>query len=151
MKHLLTDYTVGNILYEVLTVRKLCLFHHTKRSSVGLAKSCLEGWKEGCRTRGRPKRCFMDDINAWSGLASQVHLNAAVLDRTFWRRHCNDATHSGLGGESDTPMKHALRVFHSLLLSLLLSNFLAKVALTFLPKLINFLAKVALTFLPRLL
>ena len=73
--------------------RKLKLFDHIKRSSVGLSKWILEGRANGTRNRGRPKRRWTDDIKAWIGLPSWDVINAIVMDRR-WRSLCYNVSYS---------------------------------------------------------
>ena len=63
-------------------------------SSMGLSKLILEGRANGKSNRVKPKRCWLDDIKAWTGLSYWDSINAIVMDRERWRSLCYDVSYS---------------------------------------------------------
>ena len=80
-------------LQPIVSCLKLKLFGHIRRSSTGLVKVCVEGMIQGKRSRGRPRRRWIDDIKSWTRLTINS-LNRNAMDREVWKRTCYWATHS---------------------------------------------------------
>ena len=72
-------------LFNQIKSKSLKLFGHTKRSSQGVAKICLEDIVCGKRNKGRPKRRWRDNILTWSKCANWSEINTLVTDRQSWR------------------------------------------------------------------
>ena len=85
----------------MLKQRKLRLYGHTKRSTTGLSKVCLEGNIEGKRSRGRPLRRFNDDIKSWTNVSSVFDINMLTKNRDEWRNFCHEVSYSATGGGHD--------------------------------------------------
>ena len=63
--------------------RKLRYFGHVVRAD-NLCTSILHGHIAGTRKRGRPRRCWTDDIKVWTELSSVVECVRTAQDRTAW-------------------------------------------------------------------
>ena len=78
---------------DILTTvkrRKLKWYGHVTRGD-GLAKIILQGNVEGKRSRGRPKKQWIDNIKEWTGKGFN-ELNEIVYDRKKWRTFCFNVT-----------------------------------------------------------
>ena len=78
---------------DILTTvkrRKLKWYGHVTRGD-GLAKIILQGNVEGKRSRGRPKKQWIDNIKEWTGKGFN-ELNEIVYDRKKWRKFCFNVT-----------------------------------------------------------
>ena len=78
---------------DILTTvkrRKLKWYGHVTRGD-GLAKIILQGNVEGKRSRGRPKKQWIDNIKEWTGKGFN-ELNEIVYDRKKWRKLCFNVT-----------------------------------------------------------
>ena len=64
--------------------RKLAWFGHVTRHNT-LPKTVLQGTLEGGRSRGRQRKCWMDNIKEWTRLDSPTLIRKAE-DRADWRR-----------------------------------------------------------------
>ena len=53
-------------IFEDIKRNKINLFRKVKEKEAGVAKTCMEGNIEGKRSRGRPSRRWLDDINSWT-------------------------------------------------------------------------------------
>ena len=71
---------------EEIRTRKMKWFGHMKRSNLPV-RTTVEGHIEGKRSRGRPRRRWIDDIAEWVNV-SWTRINAAARDRENWRRAC---------------------------------------------------------------
>uniref|UniRef100_H3B2Y3 Reverse transcriptase domain-containing protein n=1 Tax=Latimeria chalumnae TaxID=7897 RepID=H3B2Y3_LATCH len=71
-----------NLLTSV-TSRKLQYFGHMMRRE-RLEKDVILGRVPGKRGRGRPKRCWLDDIKDWTGITLQKAVHAAQ-DQNLWK------------------------------------------------------------------
>ena len=65
--------------------KKLTWFGHVQRAKGTLANTILQGTVEGSRTRGRPRRQWIDDIVKWTG-EELGKLARMAEDRVVWRR-----------------------------------------------------------------
>ena len=70
-------------LLMTIKTRKLKYFGHTKRHT-SIQNQIMEGTVKGKRSRGRPRRSWMDDVKGWTGL-SAAECNAKARDRDEWR------------------------------------------------------------------
>ena len=93
MDHKTNEYVRGQVtilagpqepLLATVKRRKLQWFGHTARHN-SLSKTILQGTVEGGRRRGRPRKCWTDDVKAWTGL-DMNSLLCEVKDRPKWRR-----------------------------------------------------------------
>ena len=78
---------------DILTTvkrRKLKCYGHVTRGD-GLDKIILQGNVEGKRSRGRPKKQWIDNIKEWTGKGFN-ELNEIVYDRKKWRKCCFNVT-----------------------------------------------------------
>ena len=78
----------------------LKLYGHTKRSTQGVSRICLEGMIEGRRSRGRQPKRWRDNISLWTG-RNLMSLNTAVKDRNLWRQLAYVDALSAEGGEGE--------------------------------------------------
>ena len=78
----------------------LKLYGHTKRSTQGVSKICLEGMIEGRRSRGRQPKRWRDNISHWTG-RNLMSLNTTVKDRNLWRQLAHVDAQSAEGGEGE--------------------------------------------------
>ena len=56
-----------------------------------LEKEIMQGTVPGTRTRGRPRKKWMDNMSEWTGLSTEG-LMRATEDRREWRRIVYNAT-----------------------------------------------------------
>ena len=70
-------------LLKTIKMRKLIYFGHIKRHH-SIKKEILEGKVNGKRGRGRPPRCWEDDVKAWSNMDLST-CTRAVENRDVWR------------------------------------------------------------------
>ena len=64
--------------------RKLNLFGHVCRmNDERLVKHVMLGMVDGTRSRGRPRRCWMDDVREWCGCGVAEAVRMAT-DRRLW-------------------------------------------------------------------
>jgi len=70
-------------LENVRLRRKLEYFRHVVRGE-GLEKAVMFGMGGGSRSRGRPRRRWLDEVVEVAGLSLQ-HLKEAARDRNVWR------------------------------------------------------------------
>ena len=80
LEQLSTDMT----LLSQMKKRKLAFFGHVSRHA-GLEQCIMQGKMEGRRSRGRPKRAWGKDIEAWTGL-SLPNASQAAHERLVWKR-----------------------------------------------------------------
>ena len=52
----------------------------------------MQGMVEGKRGKGRPRKCWMDDITQWTGLSVQEAMKAAQK-RLIWKKIVHNAAH----------------------------------------------------------
>ena len=71
-------------LVTIVKKRKLQWFGHVIRSD-GMAKTILQGYVEGNRRRGRPKKSWINNIEDWTEL-SLAEAQIIARDRKAWRR-----------------------------------------------------------------
>ena len=76
--------TKFNPLMNIIKLKKFQLFSKIKsgNSSKNLSKICLEGMVEGKRSRGKPKRRWIEDIKEWSG-EKCIHMATRRLNETL--------------------------------------------------------------------
>ena len=74
----------GNTLENKMMNQKLSYFGHVMRSH-GLEKDVMLGMGNGSRSRGRPRRRWMDEIREVTGLGL-TELSTVAADRMRWRR-----------------------------------------------------------------
>ena len=67
-------------LFQLIKDRKIQLFKTTKESVQGLAKVCFEGKIEGKRSRGRPRRKWVDDLKDWYNTESVFDLHGKIKE-----------------------------------------------------------------------
>ena len=74
-------------LLGLVKTRKLRFFGHVVRSE-GLQRDLMDGYVDGKRGRGRPRKKWMDDVREWTGFGSGsgAALLEAARDRVEWRR-----------------------------------------------------------------
>ena len=89
-------------LFDNIKSKCLKLFGHTKRSTAGLSKICLEGMVEGKRSRGKPKARWRSNIPLWSNISDWSVINSSTSDRKKWREISYVGSQSALGGSSDS-------------------------------------------------
>jgi len=80
-------------LFKHFKKQKLSYFGHIKRHST-LEKSVLEGREVGKRSKGRPRRRWVDDIKEWLQM-SVVKAGGLALDRDAYRGSVRAATRRG--------------------------------------------------------
>ena len=71
-------------LLSIVKRRKLTWFGHVTRHD-SLAKTIMQGFVEGTRRKGRPRKEWMDNICEWTGCELQDLLRQAD-DRDEWKR-----------------------------------------------------------------
>jgi hypothetical protein len=71
-------------LLEVVKKRKLNYFGHMIRADKLPAFIC-QGYVDGKRSRGRPRRRWMDDVEEWTGMA-MVDCVRSARDREKWKK-----------------------------------------------------------------
>ena len=107
----LRNLTSLSPLFDIVKSRCLKLYGHIKRSSLGLAKLCLEGIVPGKRKRGRPKGRWRDNILIWSASQNWSAINKLVLDRKKWRQISHVGSQSATGGNSGIWLKQIYSCF----------------------------------------
>ena len=70
---------------DVVKRKKLTWFGHVMRAKGTIANTILQGLVDGARSRGRPRRQWVDDIKKWTGL-KLGQLLRITEDRNEWRR-----------------------------------------------------------------
>ena len=70
---LLQKVASKRVILSTVASRKLRMFGHLIRKE-GLEKTKLQGKVQGKRNRGRPRKCWQDDITGWSGRGFQETL-----------------------------------------------------------------------------
>ena len=82
-----TQRAGGTILLRSLLQRKLRYAGHILRgSSTQLHNLILEGFIEGTRPRGRPRKRWMDDVFIWSHTRTYAETKRSAEDKGHWRR-----------------------------------------------------------------
>ena len=71
-------------LLSIVKTRKLRWYGHVTRAT-GLAKIIMQGTVPGGRRRGRPKKCWHDNIKEWTELPLAKTLRLAE-DKDGWRK-----------------------------------------------------------------
>ena len=71
-------------LLSIVKTRKLRWYGHVTRAT-GLANTIMQGTVPGRRRRGRPKKCWHDNIKEWTELPLAKTLRLAE-DRDGWRK-----------------------------------------------------------------
>ena len=71
-------------LLSIIKTRKLRWYGHVTRAT-GLANTIMQGTVPGGRRRGRPKKCWHDNIKEWTELPLAKTLRLAE-DRDGWRK-----------------------------------------------------------------
>ena len=71
-------------LLSIVKTRKLRWYGHVTRAT-GLANTIMQGTVPGGRRRGRPKKCWHDNIKEWTELPLAQTLRLAE-DKTGWRK-----------------------------------------------------------------
>ena len=71
-------------LLSIVKTRKLRWYGHVTRAT-GLANTIMQGTVPGGRRRGRPKKCWHDNIKEWTELPLAKTLRLAE-DRDGWRK-----------------------------------------------------------------
>ena len=72
-------------------VRKLSYFGHLCRDhGCQITKTVVEGYVEGRRRRGRPRKQYIDNIKQWTQLATSQCVRAAE-DRSRWKQLVSQA------------------------------------------------------------
>ena len=71
-------------LLSIVKTRKLRCYGHATRAT-GLANTIMQGTVPGRRRRGRPKKCWHDNIKEWTELPLAKTLRLAE-DRDGWRK-----------------------------------------------------------------
>ena len=74
------------LLLQTIRRRKLKWFGHTSRHN-SITKTILQGMVEGSRTRGRPKRKYIDDVKEWTKMEIDDIL-LEVDNHDTWRIRC---------------------------------------------------------------
>ena len=69
---------------DVVKRKKLTWFGHAMRAKGTLANTILQGIVDGTRSRGRPRRQWLNDIEKWTGL-TLTQLVRLTEDRVGWR------------------------------------------------------------------
>jgi len=77
-------------LLQAVKKKKLVYTGHIARAFDSLEKTIMQGSVPGKRGRGRPRRSWMEDIVAWTGLSAE-ECERAALDRSKWRKIVEDA------------------------------------------------------------
>ena len=54
-------------LLNIIKIRKLTWYGHVIRDKGTMTNTIMQGKVEGERSRGRPKRMYVDDIKEWTG------------------------------------------------------------------------------------
>ena len=71
---------------DIIKSRKLKLFEHVARMNDDrVLKIVAFGMVEGCRSRGRPPRRWIDDIPEWCEMDLCEVIRVAI-DREMWRK-----------------------------------------------------------------
>ena len=70
--------------------RKLTYAGHIARSQNSLEKTVMQGRVPGKRSRGRPRKSWMDNITAWTGLSAD-RVERMAHDRVEWRKIVRNA------------------------------------------------------------
>ena len=83
-----TGYAKG--LLPAVRKKKLTYAGHIARSGNSLEKTIMQGSVPGKRSRGRPRKTWMDDITDWAGLSAE-QCERAAMDRGKWRKIVRDA------------------------------------------------------------
>ena len=77
--------------------KKLTWFGHAIRGKGTLTNTILQGLAEGTRSRGRPRRQWINDVESWTGLKTS-QLTRLAEDRVKWKsfvRRCVASTAPG--------------------------------------------------------
>ena len=70
--------------------RKLTYTGHVARSQNSLEKTVMQGSVPGKRSRGRPRKSWMDNITEWTGLSAE-RVERMAHDRVEWRKVVRNA------------------------------------------------------------
>jgi len=70
--------------------KKLRYAGHIARATDSLEKTIMQGSVPGKRSRGRPRRTWMEDVTAWTGLSAEA-CERVALDRVKWKKIVEDA------------------------------------------------------------
>ena len=71
-----------NSLFNIIKENKVDFYKRVKASTTGLAKLCLEGLVEGKRSKGRPKRRWVDDLKEWYNVKYMQELNKHIINNS---------------------------------------------------------------------
>ena len=84
IRELMTSYIGkhGHLL-TIVKRRQLTWFGHVIRWKGSLVNTLLQGGTDGCRTRGRPVRTWLDNIKDWTGLNFHQLIRTAE-NREIW-------------------------------------------------------------------
>ena len=62
-----------------IKIKKLEFYKTVKLDDQNLTKVCVEGIVEGRRTRGRPRRRWVDGVKFWTGSTSVAEANKKIM------------------------------------------------------------------------
>jgi len=81
-------------LLSTIKRRKLAWYGHVTHHD-SLSKTILQGYMDGKRKRGRPRKTWIDNIKEWTTTTAVSQLNEIAQDRDHWKRLTAAATESG--------------------------------------------------------
>ena len=82
-------------LLEIVKKRKIRWFGRAGRAKGTMANNILKGKVEMKRSRGRPARQWLEDVQEWTGL-SLNEMWREPEDRVAWRKRVNCVDSNGL-------------------------------------------------------